>query len=423
MATIQQKFSSLGGAQEFGAAVGALQKVDVTDTETGTTPNGKPVKPVKVTEHIGEYQKYQKGVIAIHTETNKNAFAVHGPMFQLAKWGPGSTLGWPSGDSQQVMKAGKPVGWASAFDAQTLYLKAGDSAAIALSGAIRSKYESLGGPGGWLGFPLHGIRTTADGRGTFVDFEHGLILSGPTGTHEVHGLIRKQWAALGSTKGLGFPLTDELPVPGATANRFSDFEDGVIHWTSGQPSATQVSPFAGSIPGGPTLPISPVAAMQLVASKVSSIVSGLKLDPPATKLDIVLPTMFRLDGQGFTTGYAHNGNQAINRRLRTRTMLKLELDGAPDADITLDLDVLATFDAAKQEVHGTIYQWWYHVHIGWPAGDDDAKKIGSVLEAKMKPFVGTPMKIADATVPAGVHLLSLKTMADGSINVFVTLGS
>src|SRR5256885_7123688 len=55
--------------------------------------------------------------------------------------------------------------------------------------------------------------------------------------------------------------------------------------------------------------------------------------------------------------------------------------------------------AAKQEVVGTIYQWWYHVHIGWPAGDDDAKKIGSVLEAKMKPFVGKPMKIADAMVP------------------------
>jgi hypothetical protein len=286
----------------------------------------------------------------------------------------------------------------------------------------RSKYESLGGPGGWLGFPLHGIRKTADGQGTFVDFEHGLILSGDTGTHEVHGLILQQWAKLGSTKGLGFPLTDELPVPGATANRFSDFEDGVIHWASGQTSATTVAPFTGSIPNGPTLPITPGAAIGLVAGKVASIVGGLKLDPPATKLDIVVPTMFRLDGQGFTTGYSHNGNQGINRRLRTRTLLKLELDGAPDADITLDLDVLASFDAAKQEVVGTISAWWYHVHIGWPAGDDDAKKIGSVLEAKMKPFVGKPMKIADAKVPDGVHMLSLKTMSDGSINVFVSFG-
>ena len=420
MSTIQQKFSSLGGAQEFGAAVGALHKVDVTETEHDIGPNGKPTKPVKVTEHIGEFQSYQKGVIAIHTELNKNAFAVHGPIFQLASWGPSSTLGWPSGDSQKVMKGGKAAGWSSAFDAQSLYLKAGDSAAIALAGPIRSKYESLGGPGGWLGFPLHGIRKTADGRGTFVDFEHGIILSGDAGTHEVHGLIRQQWASLGSTNGLGFPLADELPVPGAIANRFSDFEDGVIHWTNGQPSATQVKAFTSSAP--PTFPITPAAAVGLVAGKVTSIVGGLKLDPPAQKVDIIIPTTFRFDGQGFTTGYAQNGNVAINRRLRTRTLLKVEIDGGPDADVTLDLDVLAFFDAAKQQVVGMIYEWWYDVHIGWPAGDAAAKKVGSALVTQMQPFVGMPMKIADVAVPNGVHLLSLKTMPDGSINVFVSLG-
>lgn len=146
MSTIQQKFVSLGGAQEFGAAVGALNKVDVTSTEQDTGPNGKPTKPVKVTEHIGEFQRYQKGVIAIHAEVNKNAFAVHGPIFPLTKWGPGSTLGWPSGDSQQVMKGGKSAGWSSAFDAQSLYLKAGESAAIALTGPIAASTRVSAAP-------------------------------------------------------------------------------------------------------------------------------------------------------------------------------------------------------------------------------------------------------------------------------------
>jgi hypothetical protein len=416
MSTIQQKFSSLGGAKEFGAPIGKLEKVDVTDTEDGTNAQGKPTKPIKVTEHIGEFQLYQHGVIAVHKEVNKLAFGVHGPIFPLSKWGPGSALGWPTGDSQEIKKNGKSVGWSSAFESQSLYMSAGASAAITLSDPIRRKYEDLGGPAGWLGFPLGGKKATPDGRGSFVEFEHGIIVSGDTGTHEVHGLIRKRWEAMGAEKGLGFPLTDELPIAG-TKNKFSDFENGVIRWINGDKTATNVAPLNATI-GGQKFPVSRDDVIAKIGTLVAQIIGKVKLSPPAESLTITVPTSFRiLDGKGLTTGYAHSGNHAINRRLRTRTCLNLGISGGPDASIVLDLDVVVSFDSAKSTVVGSIYEWWYDVHIGWPAGDSDAKKIADKLKSEIGPLVGVPQKIASA--PAGVSILSLKTMADGSIDVFL----
>ena len=418
MATIQQKFNSLGGANTFGAAVGALNKVDLQFTEQDEKPNGKPGKPVEVTEHVGEFQRYQHGVIAVHKEVDKNAFAVLGPIFPLAKWGPNSTLGWPTGDSTEVKKDGKSVGWSSQFQSQSLYLQAGKSAAITLTDPIRRKYEDLGGPAGWLGFPLGAKKATSDGRGSFVEFEHGVIVSGDTGTHEVHGLIRKEWQSGGGVKGLGFPLTDELTIPGGS-NRFSDFENGVISWTNGAKVATNVASL--SIPfNGQTFPIPPNEVIAQVGAVVARLIRNVKLAPPAEKLTITTPTGFRImDGKGFTTGYAHSGNRAINRRLRTRTGLNLGISGAPDADITLDLDIVVNFDAAKGEVVGSIYKWWYHVHMGWPAGDDDAKKVGDKLKEVIGKLVGVPQVITSPNLPAGIQILSLKTMTDGSIAVFL----
>ena len=51
-----------------------------------------------------------------------------------------------------------------------------------------------------------------------------------TGAHEVHGLIRDRWAALGwETSYLGYPTSDEFAVAGG---RRVNFERGHITFTS-----------------------------------------------------------------------------------------------------------------------------------------------------------------------------------------------
>ena len=96
-------------------------------------------------------------------------------------------------------------------------------------GAIRSKWQSLGGAGGSLGLPTTSDAPTSDGRGFFNNFQNGTIFwSSATGAHAVYGAIRTKWIALGSdTSRLGFPTTDEVATDSGTGRR-QDFQGGTM---------------------------------------------------------------------------------------------------------------------------------------------------------------------------------------------------
>ena len=97
-----------------------------------------------------------------------------------------------------------------------------------VQGAIRDKWLSLGAHIGFLGLPVTDELTTPDGRGRYNHFEGGSIYWTPEwGAFEIHGLIRQRWADLGWEQSfLGFPVTDELPLPGS--GRYSLFEHGIV---------------------------------------------------------------------------------------------------------------------------------------------------------------------------------------------------
>lgn len=97
-------------------------------------------------------------------------------------------------------------------------------------GAIRDKWENLGGPTSFLGQPLTDELTTPDGVGRFNHFEGGSIYWTPsTGAQEVHGAIRDRWASLGWERSfLGYPVSDEVDF--TEGGRVSSFERGGIYW-------------------------------------------------------------------------------------------------------------------------------------------------------------------------------------------------
>ncbi len=112
---------------------------------------------------------------------------------------------------------------------------------------VRTKYDSLGGPGGILGNPTGQYSTAPDGRGRFQYFQNGAIYWSPeTGAHAIYGAILSKWANLGwETSALGYPATDELGTPDGLG-RFNHFyklgdastfstdgltETGSIYWT------------------------------------------------------------------------------------------------------------------------------------------------------------------------------------------------
>lgn len=161
--------------------------------------------------------------------------------------------------------------WSPATGAQPLF------------GAINARYAELDGPAGWLGFPTTGERTTPDGKGRFVHFEHGSIywtaetgaypiprdmflywgeqgyenshIGYPTGmpitvnggivqkfqngyltrhpngeVHSlVHGAIAGKYGEIGTADSdLGFPTSDEIAIRGGA---FQQFDNGNIYWS------------------------------------------------------------------------------------------------------------------------------------------------------------------------------------------------
>ncbi len=97
-------------------------------------------------------------------------------------------------------------------------------------GAIKERYDALGGAGGVLGVPLTGEAGSVR-EGRYNLFAGGVIYYTPQhGAWEAHGAILAAWRALGSEfTGLGYPISNEQPTArGGAANTF---EGGVISWS------------------------------------------------------------------------------------------------------------------------------------------------------------------------------------------------
>jgi hypothetical protein len=101
--------------------------------------------------------------------------------------------------------------------------------------AIASKYQSLGGPNGFLGPVYLSERAAPGGRGRYEIYTAGRIYwTSATGAWEVHGSILNLWAQYGaSTSPHGYPTSD-VSTTGDGRARYSNFERGRIYrWAQG----------------------------------------------------------------------------------------------------------------------------------------------------------------------------------------------
>lgn len=96
-------------------------------------------------------------------------------------------------------------------------------------GAIKDKYEMLGGKASFLGAPITNELTCPDGRGKYTHFENGSIYWSPeTPACEIHGDIKNGWAGLGWERSLlGYPITDEYDDGDY---KVGAFQKGKIFW-------------------------------------------------------------------------------------------------------------------------------------------------------------------------------------------------
>ncbi|MET9319600.1 hypothetical protein ABZX75_05295 [Streptomyces sp. NPDC003038] len=100
-------------------------------------------------------------------------------------------------------------------------------------GAIRAKYDSMGGPGGVLGWPVSGERDSSLG-GRFQGFQNGIVIWRPDVAHAIHGDILTAFWATDAERRWGFPTMDEAEgaqAPNGTRGRYQFFERGLFLWS------------------------------------------------------------------------------------------------------------------------------------------------------------------------------------------------
>lgn len=138
--------------------------------------------------------------------------------------GPDSSLGKPKGPETAI-----GAGRERTYHNGAIYWSPA-TGAYALHGAILTHYLQIGGPTGFAGFPTSNVLKVGKGHdahfagaGTVIYTRHGV------GTHEVNGAIRQRWDALGGTSSrLGWPTSDEFSTK--KGHRRSDFQHGDITW-------------------------------------------------------------------------------------------------------------------------------------------------------------------------------------------------
>lgn len=177
----------------------------------------------------GRYTHFQNGSIYFTPKTG--AHSIRGEIREAWKAGgwENGPLGYPTSEEAAIEGTD---GIRQDFEHGTMYWSP-RTGAHWVTGAIRARYDEIGGPGGAAGFPTsdeNGIR-----GGAYNAFEHGnLYWSGRTGARfVVFGPIFEAWGREGYENGrFGYPTGELADIPGG-GNRIT-FEHGEIRQVNGK---------------------------------------------------------------------------------------------------------------------------------------------------------------------------------------------
>lgn len=230
-----------------------LNSASVSQTQTATGaviadylgyPTGDTTATV---EAGGEMTIFERGMIVLRA--SGTSWVVYGPIYGHYT-GLGSIIsgaanvpvvGLPASDEVSA-----PGGRCSHFDGGDIYWKPA-TGAWEVHGAIRERWNALGGPSGFVGYPTSDETPVMSGTsevGRFNTFEGGIRVAATgglqtgqvriywspvTGAFEVYGAIRAHYLDSGGPAGgLGFPTSGEADTTGG--GRFNAFQHGLIVW-------------------------------------------------------------------------------------------------------------------------------------------------------------------------------------------------
>ncbi|PHV06764.1 hypothetical protein CSQ96_12275 [Janthinobacterium sp. BJB412] len=199
----------------------------------GSLALGAPQGDISYLAFAGmEVQHYQQGMIG-YTDGYPAAFALHGPIYERYMNGaPQALLGGLVSDVQPARARGS---LRAVFEGGAIYWGELPGA-LEVMGRFHLDYEQLGGSVSVLGLPVTPPDNIAGGQIQVFERGHMYLRNGASNAFEMHGAILAAFMATGSTARWGFPTTHETDVlPGGGAQsvgRQSQLEAGTFLWSA-----------------------------------------------------------------------------------------------------------------------------------------------------------------------------------------------
>ena len=232
-------------------------------------------------------------------------------------------------------------------------------------GAIRDKYNSLGGPGSFLSYPNSPEYTNPDGVGKRTQFLNGPIYWSPQGgAHPVVNSFLNRWGVHQYEAGfLKYPTTDEIVLP--DGGRRQEFQQGAIYVAfqnaigsaiANGPLRDKYNSVGGLAPGGTLLGYLTEDHKRTLPDgqgQMARFQNGVIYYSPATGAWPVLGTADLVTGKILGKW--------------TATGLELGSKGYPIADQV----------AQNTGIPGDVKQAFQFGTLGWPTQQTDAPDVGS----------------------------------------------
>ena len=266
-------------------------------------------------------------------------------------------------------------------------------------GDIRRKYDAKGGPNSDLKLPETDETTTPDGQGRFNHFSgNGSIYWHPnTGPMEVRGGIRHSWALQGwERSSYGYPTSDEMHIHSSPDQWYSDFQNGVIFWESN----AEKQPV--------TATMTPVQLRNAVKRLFREKANDAKLTIDSVSIISVSKTRYDF-------------NRSRNRTITFEIKGEYQLDWLPDPDYTITLQL--SFDAnpvPNGQIASKIFVSLVsgNVHTYNFAGIGTGE-LANQLSDKLSDVFSSPIDLTDGqTIPAEAGFLSFKVMSNGGLTFY-----
>ncbi len=291
-------------------------------------------------------------------------------------------------NNPETVKGGKRV----RFQKCDIYCS--DAGVYEVHGAIRQKYNAVGGPNNDLGLPVTDETTTPDGIGKYNHFKgNGSIYWHPTtGPKLVRGGIRSKWASTGWERGFyGYPTSDEIKIK--SKEWFSDFQNSVIYWKGNSYKAPKEATLSHQ---------NLTKAIKKIFIKKTKDFKNLKISNvyishiDKTGYDFIRSKnrklTFRITGE-YETGHWYIPNPDYEIDLR----LAFETDRNPDGKVKCKF--LVRLD-----------HWYIHT-----SGLGHSQLLADLKQGILKAFK-KPLELGE--VPANKGFLSLKILKSGDLKLY-----